>query len=114
MSKTPENIDPQELTVVARSVLLDGLEALREHLAAITVVGAQAVYLRTTEAAIATAAYTSDGDLGIDPELLRDEPLLEAALQNAGFGSCRQVNPDCGADRRQSTESKQPSNSTCS
>ena len=52
---------------------------------AITVVGAQAVHLRTESAAIASAAYTSDGDLGIDPNLLQDEPRLESALRNAGF-----------------------------
>lgn len=55
MSKAPANVDVGELTVVARRVLLDGLTALRSHLNAITVVGAQAVHLRTESAAIASS-----------------------------------------------------------
>lgn len=85
MSKAPEGVDDYELNAVARRVLLDGLTALREHLHAITVVGAQAVYLRTQRSEIRSAPYTSDGDLGIDPRLLPDEPLLEKALRDAGF-----------------------------
>ena len=85
MSKVPEGVDIQRITVVARRVLLDGLMALREHRSAITVIGAQAVYLRSATAAIRAAAYTSDGDLGIDPELLVEWPLLEEALRGAGF-----------------------------
>jgi hypothetical protein len=49
------------------------------------VIGAQAVYLRTPHAAIASAAYTSDGDLGVDPTMLGDEPLIDEALKDAGF-----------------------------
>ncbi|GAA2666032.1 MULTISPECIES: hypothetical protein [Actinosynnema] len=85
MSRAPANVDPEELTIVARNTLLDGLEALRDHRSAITVVGAQAVYLRTAGVGISTAAYTSDGDLGLDPDLLGEEPLLEQALRGAGF-----------------------------
>ena len=62
MSRSPAGVDPAELNVVARNVLLDGLAALSDHLDAITVVGAQAVYLRTQDAKLVTAAYTSDGD----------------------------------------------------
>lgn len=79
--------------MVARRVLLDGLIALQHHLDAITVVGAQAVYLRTEEAAIPAAAYTSDGDLGIDPARLLDEPRLECALRNAGFRLLQENQP---------------------
>jgi len=93
VSKVPDSIDPQQLSVVARRVLLDGLEALRDHLEAITVVGAQAVYLRSTEAAVSAAAYTSDGDLGLDPCLLEDEPLLGNALRCAGFELLRPDQP---------------------
>lgn len=85
MSNIPPGIRPNQLNVVARRVLLDGLTALKPHLAAITVIGAQAVYLRTPHANVAGAAYTSDGDLGVDPELLGTEPLIDKALQNAGF-----------------------------
>ncbi|MFJ8025089.1 hypothetical protein [Streptomyces sp. NPDC096311] len=61
------------------------MDALSEHLPALTVVGAQAVYLRTPDAAISNAPFTSDGDLSIDPMLLGDQPHLDAALRAAGF-----------------------------
>ncbi|MFJ5232835.1 hypothetical protein ACIQBJ_23425 [Kitasatospora sp. NPDC088391] len=66
-------------------MLLDGLEALRDHREAITVVGAQAVHLRTPDAAIRSAAHTSDGDLTLDPARLPDRPLLDEALRAGGF-----------------------------
>lgn len=93
VSKAPDGVDDYELNTVARRVLLDGLTALREHLPAITVVGAQAVYLRTEHSQIKSAPYTSDGDLGIDPELLLDEPLLEKALRDAGFDLIKEGMP---------------------
>lgn len=51
------------------------------------VVGAQAVYLRTGEGdvAISIAPYTTDGDLALNPTLLRSEPDLEALMSGAGF-----------------------------
>ncbi|GDY45060.1 hypothetical protein SANT12839_059420 [Streptomyces antimycoticus] len=55
MAKIPEGVDPRQLTVVARRVLLDGIDALSDHLPALTIVGAQAVYLRTPDAAISNA-----------------------------------------------------------
>jgi hypothetical protein len=56
MSKIPDGVDPDALNVVARRVLLDGLDALSEHLDAITVIGAQAVHLRTPDAAVTSRA----------------------------------------------------------
>ncbi|HEX3785914.1 MAG TPA: hypothetical protein VHX38_40200 [Pseudonocardiaceae bacterium] len=85
MSKIPDGVDRDQITVVARRVLLDGLEALETHRDAITVIGAQAVYLRTVEAAIRSAGFTSDGDLSIDPQRLPKEPHLNKALEDAGF-----------------------------
>ncbi|MEU7477641.1 hypothetical protein AB0A63_16750 [Lentzea sp. NPDC042327] len=85
MSKTPDGVRQSDLNVIARNVLLDGLEALWEHRASITVVGAQAVYLRTQHAQLATPAFTSDGDLGLDPRTLDDEPLIQERLRAAGF-----------------------------
>ncbi|GII87818.1 hypothetical protein Ssi03_58080 [Sphaerisporangium siamense] len=85
MAKVPQGIDQRQLTMVARRVLLDGLTALERHLDAITVVGAQAVYLRTPNAAVRNAPFTSDGDLSIDPLLLGDRPLLDETLRAAGF-----------------------------
>jgi hypothetical protein len=76
-------IDPRY--VAARRVLLDALEALAEHGQAVIVAGAQAVYLRTGEGEIGIAAYTTDGDLAIDPATLKDEPQLETAMRAAHF-----------------------------
>ena len=76
-------VDP--LYVAARAALLDALDALAEHHASIVLVGAQAIYLHTGEADIAVAAFTSDGDLALDPRGLGREPALEAAMQARGF-----------------------------
>lgn len=70
---------------LARKALLDGLEALHDHLDAVIVVGAQAIYLHTGEAQVALAAYTTDGDIAIDPDLLGTDPLIEEAMREAGF-----------------------------
>lgn len=93
MSKIPDGVGLGGLNVVARNVLLDGLEALHDHLPSITVVGAQAVYLRTQGARIATAAYTSDGDLGLDPRTLGGEPPIQKKLRAAGFELLRDNQP---------------------
>lgn len=71
--------------VAARRVLLDALFALAPHGKAVIVVGAQAVYLRTGEANLAIAPYTTDGDLVINPSLLGDDPLLDQAMLGANF-----------------------------
>ncbi|MFE4359045.1 hypothetical protein [Kitasatospora sp. NPDC056800] len=93
MAKVPEGVDPHQLTIVARRVLLDGLTALIDHLPALTIVGAQAVYLRTPDAAISNAPFTSDGDLSIDPMLLGNEPHLDDSLRAAGFRLKNQDQP---------------------
>lgn len=43
----PVGVTDGEITIVARRVLLDALSALVAHRDAVTVVGAQAVHLRT-------------------------------------------------------------------
>lgn len=85
MSKVPEGAPRAELNVVARRILLDALTALHAHGDSMTIVGAQAVYLRTQSLELAVASFTSDADIGVDPTLLTDEPLLEAAMLGAGF-----------------------------
>jgi len=74
-----------ELYTVARTVLLDALEALGEHREAMVLVGAQAIYLRVGEADLAVASYTSDADLAIDPRILMEIRPLEKKLTEAGF-----------------------------
>lgn len=75
---------------VARTVLLDALEALNEQRDAIVLVGAQAIYLHTGDADIAVPAFTTDGDLVIEPSRLKDEPQLAAAMERAQFAPGRQ------------------------
>ncbi len=75
--------DPE--VVKARHALLDALDALGSHKEAVILVGAQAIYLHTGSAEVALAEFTTDADLAIDPELLTDHPLIEAAMTTAGF-----------------------------
>lgn len=79
----PGEIDP--LYVLARRVLLDALEALGAQRNALILVGAQAIYLHTGPAGLAIPEYTTDADIGIDPQFLSDTPLLGEAFQAAGF-----------------------------
>lgn len=81
-----------DLLVQSRSALLDALEALELHRDSIVVIGAQAVYLRTSAAPVALAEATKDSDLAIDPRQLADDPLLEDAMTRAGF----RLDPDKG------------------
>lgn len=69
----------------ARTVLMDALDVLRPHLASITLVGAQAIYLRTGEGDIAVAPTTTDADLALDPGSLGIDPAIDALLRGAGF-----------------------------
>lgn len=72
--------------VAARAVLLDALHALDDHLPAIILVGAQAVYLHTAPGDdVAVAPMTTDADLALDGESLGTKPDIAAALASAGF-----------------------------
>lgn len=77
--------DPDPLYVAARRTLIDVVEALYPHAQAVTVVGAHAVYLRTGDAGIPIAPFTTDADLALDPARLEKRPGLEQLLQGAGF-----------------------------
>lgn len=70
---------------MARTGLLDALEALESHLGALVIVGAQAIYLHTGAMEVALAEYTTDGDVAVDPDLLGSDPLVEVAMRAAGF-----------------------------
>jgi len=79
-----EAAEPVEY-VLARTVLLDALEALGPHRPAVVLVGAQAVYLHTGASELAVAPTTTDADLALEPGRLADEPRLGDALRAAGF-----------------------------
>ena len=65
--------------------MLDALEASAPFRGSLILVGAQAVYLRTTEARLTVAAFTLDGDIAIDPGALPSAPPFEDVLSAAGF-----------------------------
>lgn len=75
----------KDLLVQSRSALLDAVEALTEQRDAVIVVGAQAIYLRTSAAPVALAEATKDSDFALDPRGLNDDPLIEEAMTQAGF-----------------------------
>jgi hypothetical protein len=77
--------DYDRLYILARSVLLDALEALGSQREAVILVGAQAVYLQTGDAGIASAPYTTDADLAVSPDRLADEPPIETLMRAGGF-----------------------------
>jgi hypothetical protein len=58
---------------------------LNEHIEALVLVGAQAVYLHTGDTDLAVAEYTTDADLSISPDDLADNPLIENLLKTARF-----------------------------
>ncbi len=72
--------------VAIRSALLDALDALRPHLDAIVLIGAQAIYLHTAEVSVTgLAEFTKDSDLALDPRALGPTPLVDEAMYAAGF-----------------------------
>jgi len=76
---------PDPLYVRSRRTLLDALDALEAHLDAIVLVGAQAVYLHTSDTELAVAEYTTDADLAVAPGDLADSPMIGDALTAGGF-----------------------------
>lgn len=74
-----------EIYHLARSAMLDALEALGVHRDALIIVGAQAVYLHVGEAPDPVEPFTTDGDLALDPLELRTTPTLEELMQAGGF-----------------------------
>ena len=71
--------------VEARRALLDALTALRPHIDAFVLIGAQAVYLRTAGRLPGYQPFTTDADLALDPSRLATLPLLADAMLAEGF-----------------------------
>ncbi|WP_312396883.1 GSU2403 family nucleotidyltransferase fold protein [Kocuria sp.] len=71
--------------IAARSVLLDGLEALRDHLDHVILIGAQAVYLWAGEGDFSVSIMTTDADLALSAAELSPEPLIQDVLEKNGF-----------------------------
>lgn len=80
----PGSVDPG--LMVARTALLDTLDRLGPQANALTLIGAQAVYERTSAIEIPELApATGDADLAVDPDLLLDGPQIGPAMTAAGF-----------------------------
>ena len=71
--------------VEARRILLDALDAIRDHRGAVVLVGAQAIYLRAEGRLTSYQAFTTDADIVIDPAKLGPVPPLGRAMEDAGF-----------------------------
>ena len=77
---------PPPIMMEARRALLDALDALAEHRQSLILVGAQAVYLRTSEVDLPfSASFTTDADFAVDPSTLADRPSIGEAMRHAGF-----------------------------
>ncbi len=74
-----------DFIVEARAALLDAVAALEAQKDSVTLIGAQAIYLRTGSATFALAEATKDTDLAIDPRKLGEDPRLEEATTKGGF-----------------------------
>ena len=82
----------QDQYIQARRVLLDALDTLQPHIDAITLVGAQAIYLHTGESDdLEIPPFTTDADLALNPGILGPEPEIVQTMQAAGF--VRQQDP---------------------
>lgn len=77
---------PEPEYIAARRALLDVLDALGSHRDAVTLVGAQAIYLRTGESELeAIAPYTTDADFTVEPSGVDPQPDLTTTLTGAGL-----------------------------
>ena len=71
--------------VAARTVLLDALEALKEHRKNIILIGAQAVYVWSGEGDFNVATMTTDADLALNADQFYPDPEVAATLRLHGF-----------------------------
>ncbi|HEX5427442.1 MAG TPA: GSU2403 family nucleotidyltransferase fold protein [Pedococcus sp.] len=69
----------------ARTVLLDALDALHDHMGSLVLVGAQAVYLHTGAGTLSVPVMTTDADLALDTSDLQDDPEIGSLMRAAGF-----------------------------
>jgi hypothetical protein len=79
------------ITIAARRVLLDALEALERHRDGLVLVGAQAIYLYTGDTDVAIASTTKDSDIALIPIRLASNPTLDDAMTASGFSHDRSV-----------------------
>lgn len=78
-----ESIQPS--LIETRANLISTLELLSPQIEAITLIGSHAVHERTKTLTGVDSTTTKDGDLAVTPELVSDDPSIEAILRDAGF-----------------------------
>lgn len=69
----------------ARRVLLNVIERLDGLRQAVVLVGAQAVHIRVADVPAQLVAYTTDGDIAVDPLTVPGQPDLAAVMDAAGM-----------------------------
>jgi len=69
----------------ARRVLLNVVEKLDGLRQSVFLVGAQAVHLRVADVPAQLVAYTTDGDIAVDPATVAPKPDLAAVMDAAGM-----------------------------
>ncbi len=80
--------------VASRNLLLRVLELLEEQSAALTVLGAHAVFEQTkTIIELPSMDSTHDADVGVTPELLAPTPLLDEMMDSAGLEPANPARP---------------------
>jgi hypothetical protein len=75
---------PEPILIEARRGLLDALGALGPHAADVVLVGAQAIYLHTSEVVTGVALFTKDADVLLIPPVAI-APDIDVAMRGAGF-----------------------------
>ncbi|HTU68830.1 MAG TPA: hypothetical protein VMF11_00800 [Candidatus Baltobacteraceae bacterium] len=71
---------------ISRATLIDALRALAPLSSdGFILVGAQAVYLRSSQVELPIPAYTLDGDVVVDPRKIRRPRVIADSLEAAGF-----------------------------
>lgn len=80
--------------VTSRRALIDVLTGLADHSQALTVLGGHAV-IEVTQGlpALPPDDSTSDGDLGVTPELLSEDPKLDQRMAELGYEAARPERP---------------------
>lgn len=81
---THDYIDPSSEVEWSRRAIINVVEVLTAHADSLTLIGAHAVLLRTADLDVPMAP-TGDGDLGVTPGLVGDNPSIDTLLRDAGY-----------------------------
>lgn len=76
--------EPRSESEWSRRAIINVVGVLAAHAQSLTLIGAHAVLLRTAGLDVPLAP-TGDGDLGVTPGLVSEEPSIEALLVDAGY-----------------------------